>query len=97
MPSGAFQNPLTMNTHAKPPLQPHSAPLGLTFYFGDMFPEEYQGDLFVAFHGSWNRKEPTDYKIVTIDMNDLEVNDLATGQLIEGQCTGKAGGHYHKR
>ena len=44
-----------------------------------MFPEEYQSDLFVAYHGSWNRKEPTGYKIVTIDMNDLKVNDFATG------------------
>ena len=33
----------------------------------------------MAYHGSWNRKEPTGYKIVTIDMDDLEVNDLATG------------------
>ena len=70
-------------------LQAHSAPLGLTFYFGDMFPEEYQGDLFVAFHGSWNRKEPTGYKIVTIDMNDLEVNDFATGWLKEGNVLGR--------
>ena len=70
-------------------LQAHSAPLGLTFYFGDSFPEEYQGDLFVAFHGSWNRKEPTGYKIVTIDMNDLEVKDFATGWLKEGNVLGR--------
>lgn len=62
-------------------LQAHSAPLGLTFYYGDSFPEQYRGDLFVAFHGSWNRKVPTGYKIVTIDMDDLEVKDFATGWL----------------
>ncbi len=45
-------------------LQAHSAPLGLAFYYGDIFPQEYRGDLFVAYHGSWNRKEPTGYKIV---------------------------------
>ena len=89
VPSGAFQNPPTNNTHANPPLQPHSASPGLTFYFGDMFPEEYQGDLFVAYCGSWNRKEPTGYKIVTIDMNDLEVNDLATGWLKDGNVLGR--------
>ena len=38
----------------------------------------------MAYHDSLNRKEPTDYKIVTIDMNDLEVNDLVTGWLKEG-------------
>ncbi|MDF1532463.1 MAG: PQQ-dependent sugar dehydrogenase [ANME-2 cluster archaeon] len=52
-------------------LQAHSAPLGLMFYYGENFPEQYRGDLFVAFHGSWNRKEPTGYKIVTIDMNNF--------------------------
>ena len=37
----------------------HSAALGLVFYEGDMFPEDYRGDAFVALHGSWNRAEPT--------------------------------------
>jgi len=62
-------------------LQAHSAPLGLAFYYGGSFPEEYRGDLFVAFHGSWNRKQPTGYKIVSIDMGDLTVKDFATGWL----------------
>jgi glucose/arabinose dehydrogenase len=46
--------------------QSHSAPLGLTFYNGSMFPPEYHGDAFVAFHGSWNRSEPTGYKVVRV-------------------------------
>ena len=54
-----------------------------------MFSEEYQGDLFVVYHGSWNRKEPTGYRIVTIDMNDLEVNDFATGCLKERDVLGR--------
>lgn len=62
-------------------LQAHSAPLGLAFYFGESFPEEYKGDLFVAFHGSWNRGEPTGYKIVSINMKDFSVEDFATGWL----------------
>ncbi len=62
-------------------LQAHSAPLGLAFYYGDNFPQEYRGDLFVAYHGSWNRKEATGYKIVSIDMQDLKVKDFATGWL----------------
>lgn len=70
-------------------LQAHSAPLGLTFYDGDMFPEKYQGDLFVCFHGSWNRQEPTGYKIVNIDMDTLQVNDFATGWLKAATISGR--------
>ena len=47
-------------------VQAHSAPLGLVFYTGGMFPAAYSGDLFVAFHGSWNRSVPTGYKVVRI-------------------------------
>jgi len=47
-------------------IQAHSAVLGLVFYQGKMFPEEYRGDAFVALHGSWNREPRTGYKIVRI-------------------------------
>jgi glucose/arabinose dehydrogenase len=50
--------------------QPHSAPLGITFYEGDAFPAEYKGDAFVAFHGSWNRAKRTGYKVVRLLMKD---------------------------
>jgi len=33
----------------------HQAQLGMTFYSGKMFPAKYQGGMFVASHGSWNR------------------------------------------
>ena len=51
-------------------MQAHSAPLGLLFYKGEMFPAEYRGSLFVTFHGSWNRSVPTGYKVVRIKFND---------------------------
>ena len=70
-------------------LQAHSAPLGLAFYYGDSFPLEYRGRLFVAFHGSWNRKEPTGHKIVSIDMNDFSVKDFATGWLDGNNVLGR--------
>ena len=50
--------------------QPHSAPLGITFYEGDAFPPDYKGDAFVAFHGSWNRSKRTGYKVVRLLMKD---------------------------
>ncbi len=51
-------------------IQPHSAPLGITFYDGDAFPPQYRGDAFVTLHGSWNRGRRTGYKVVRIPMND---------------------------
>ncbi|MDO9097147.1 MAG: PQQ-dependent sugar dehydrogenase, partial [Candidatus Methanoperedens sp.] len=70
-------------------LQAHSAPLGLAFYYDDNFPQEYRGSLFVAFHGSWNRGEPTGYKIVSIDMNTFTVKDFATGWLAGSNVLGR--------
>ena len=35
----------------------HSAPLGMRFYTGKMFPAEYQGAIFIARHGPWNRTQ----------------------------------------
>ncbi|HEX9630938.1 MAG TPA: PQQ-dependent sugar dehydrogenase [Gemmatimonadales bacterium] len=48
----------------------HSAPLGLAFYDGAQFPEEFRGDLFVALHGSWDRSFPTGYKVVRVPLRD---------------------------
>ncbi len=44
----------------------HTAPLGMTFYSGDMFPKEYKGDVFVAQHGSWNRSSKIGYRIMRV-------------------------------
>ena len=65
-------------------IQAHSAPIGLAFYTGTQFPEEYRGSLFVAYRGSWNRSLPTGYKIVRIRVRDGQppaVEDFATGWL----------------
>jgi glucose/arabinose dehydrogenase len=48
----------------------HSAALGIAFYNGKMFPKEYQGDAFVALHGSWNRQKLTGYKIIRARFKD---------------------------
>jgi len=66
-------------------LQAHSAPIGLAFYTGTQFPEDYRGSLFVAYRGSWNRTLPTGYKIVRIPFRDGQPagapEDFATGWL----------------
>jgi glucose/arabinose dehydrogenase len=69
-------------TGSKVDLQAHSAPLGLAFV-PDSWPNEYRGDLIVAFHGSWNRSVPTGYKLVRIkldsDGNYSGIEDFITG------------------
>ncbi len=57
-------------------IQAHSAPLGIAFYEGALFPEDYRGDAFVALHGSWNRGERTGYKVVRL----LFENGRPTGE-----------------
>lgn len=49
-------------------LQPHNASLELTFYDGKMFPKEYEGDIFAAEHGSWNKSVRTGYEVVRIPL-----------------------------
>ena len=70
-------------------LQPHSAPLQLTFYDGTMFPPEYRGNAFVALHGSWNRGGRTGYKVVRIIMKDGvptgEYEDFMTGFVVDNE------------
>ena len=69
-------------------LQAHSAPLGLAFVPEEDWPEEYWHNLFVAYHGSWNREIPTGYKIVRIKLDaqgnvlkDSHPADFITGWL----------------
>lgn len=75
-------------------MQAHSAPLGLVFYTGKSFPAEYHNNLFIAFHGSWNRSVPTGYKVVRLPLDGSEprgaLQDFATGWL--DKTTRQAGG-----
>jgi glucose/arabinose dehydrogenase len=44
----------------------HVAPLGMRFYTGKMFPAEYQGNIFIARHGSWNRSTKQGYDVMRV-------------------------------
>lgn len=44
----------------------HVAALGIDFYQGRSFPDEYRNDAFVAQHGSWNRSIPDGYRVVRV-------------------------------
>ncbi len=50
--------------------QAHVATLGIHFYRGNMFPEEYRNSAFIALHGSWNRSVPVGYEVVRVKFDD---------------------------
>jgi len=55
----------------EPPAQklgPHVAPLGILFYDGALFPDEYKGQAFIAEHGSWNRSQKSGYRVTLVRM-----------------------------
>jgi glucose/arabinose dehydrogenase len=51
-------------------LGPHVAALGMTFYTGTMFPEEYRNQIFIAEHGSWNREIPIGYRVSLVRLEN---------------------------
>jgi glucose/arabinose dehydrogenase len=57
-------------------LGPHTAPLGLKFYTGSMFPAQYKNQLFIAEHGSWNRSKKIGYRVslVRVENNSKAVS-----------------------
>jgi len=42
----------------------HAADLGMIFYTGRSFPARYQGGIFSAQHGSWNRTQPIGARVM---------------------------------
>jgi glucose/arabinose dehydrogenase/mono/diheme cytochrome c family protein len=69
-------------------LHPHNASLELTFYGGKQFPAEYQGDIFVAEHGSWNRAIRVGYELIRVPLHQTghasgEYEDFMTGFVVD--------------
>lgn len=74
-----------------PPVQklgPHVAALGMRFYTGNTFPSEYNNQVFIAEHGSWNRSEPIGYRITLVKLDSsgkaLSYSNFAEGWLQAG-------------
>ena len=70
--------------------------LNLCFYDGQQFPAEYKGDIFAAFHGSWNKARRTGYKIVRVPFDKAggkargDYEDFVTGFVTpEGNVWGR--------
>jgi glucose/arabinose dehydrogenase len=67
----------------------HSAPLGIAFDEGKMFPAD-RGNLYVALHGSWNRSTVAGYKVVRIKAENRkpQIEDFVTGFITPGAPKG---------
>ncbi|HJV68662.1 PQQ-dependent sugar dehydrogenase [Ideonella sp.] len=62
---GYDKDPLPPNiTDPQVYMDAHAADLGLAFYTAKAFPAKYQGGLFSAQHGSWNRTKPIGARIM---------------------------------
>ncbi|MEM7361039.1 MAG: PQQ-dependent sugar dehydrogenase [Pseudomonadota bacterium] len=90
---GEFKVPDIEFTGATVELPPHTAPLGLKFYTGDMFPEEYRNQILIPHHGSWNRSEPDGFYLSLVRF-DAEGNPqpheiFASGWLQDGKYWGR--------
>jgi len=77
IPDPAYNNPgrCSATQASTYDMQAHSASLGLRFW---------RGDLLVAYHGSWNRTEPTGYKVVRLDVEGDKIigeQDFVSGWL----------------
>jgi glucose/arabinose dehydrogenase len=48
----------------------HAADLGMMFYSGDMFPDEYKNAIFSAQHGSWNRTDPVGARVMVTTIGE---------------------------
>jgi glucose/arabinose dehydrogenase len=55
-------------------LDAHVAAIGMRFYTGKMFPAEYQNQIIIAEHGSWNRSMPQGYRLSLVRLDGDKVS-----------------------
>jgi glucose/arabinose dehydrogenase len=73
-------------------LGPHVAALGMRFYTGTMFPDEYRKQIFIAEHGSWNRRPLIGYRVTLVRLENnraVEYKVFAEGWLQNGRAWGR--------
>ena len=81
-------------------VQPHMASLEMVFYPNEprgsatAFPSQYDGNAFVAEHGSWNRAARAGYEVIRVPLHDGKADgtyeDFLTGFLTpDGQVWGR--------
>lgn len=55
---------------ATQPLGPHVAALGMKFYTGNSFPEQYHNQILIPEHGSWNRSDKLGYRVTLVTLDE---------------------------
>ncbi|HXY07126.1 MAG TPA: PQQ-dependent sugar dehydrogenase [Terriglobales bacterium] len=94
---GAHQDPTHQGTHPELKdkvivpdvlLQAHNASLEFLFYQGKQFPAEYEGDIFAAEHGSWNKSVRAGYEVIRVPLHQTgqasgEYEDFVTGFVLD--------------
>lgn len=73
-------------------LGPHVGALGMRFYTGRMFPEEYRKQIFIAEHGSWDRSTPIGHRVTLVRFEhdgSLKYEVFAEGWLQDGHAWGR--------
>ncbi len=91
-PEFGAQGDTSLYTKPKQELGPHVAALGIEFYTGQMFPPEYQNQIFIAEHGSWNRSEKIGYRISLVRLegnNSVSYKTFADGWLNGDTVSGR--------
>jgi glucose/arabinose dehydrogenase len=70
--------------------------MDIVFYDSHQFPAEYRRNAFVALKGSWNRSEPTGYKVVRVPFKDGQpegfYENFATGFWVSGRSRAEVWG-----
>jgi glucose/arabinose dehydrogenase len=81
--------------NSTPPVQllgAHVAPLAVKFYTGTAFPEQYRNQVFIAEHGSWNRRTKSGYRISMIKLDGdraVSYEPFATGFSRDNEVYGR--------
>ena len=74
-------------------LGPHSAPLGMRFYTGHMFPASYRNAIFIARHGSWNKSHKIGGDVIVARLNPdgtvKSIEPFITGFLVNNKYIGR--------
>src|ERR1700712_3615752 len=71
----------------------HTASLGMRFYTGKQFPAQYQGGIFIAQHGSWNKTQKTGGQVVFAKLDEagkmISYEPFLTGFLENNELIGR--------
>jgi glucose/arabinose dehydrogenase len=68
----------------------HAADLGMIFYRGNMFPQEYRGGIFSVQHGSWDRSVPIGARVMFTKLGPDGEGGVTT-PFAEGWNAGRGG------